>query len=59
MTIGCKLRKEDESKTVDPKHYRSTIGSFLYVRASRPDVKKAIGMVARFHTGPKKSMFTL
>ena len=48
MTVGCKLSKEDESKTIDPKHYRSMIGSFLYVTNSRPDLKQAIGIVARF-----------
>ena len=44
MTVGCKLRKEDESNDVDPKHYRSMIGSLLYVTASRPDVKQDVGM---------------
>jgi hypothetical protein len=48
MTVGCKLSKNDESKVVDPKYYRSMIGSFLYVIASRPDVKQAVGMVAIF-----------
>jgi hypothetical protein len=55
MTLGCKLRKGDESKVVDPKHYRSMIGSFLYVTASRPDVKQSVGMVARFQAGSKES----
>ena len=55
MIVGCKLRKEDESNDVDPKHYRSMIGSLLYVTASRPDVKQAIGMVAIFQAAPKES----
>jgi hypothetical protein len=55
MTVGCKLRKEDESKVVDKKHYRLMIGSLLYVTASRPDVKKVVGMVARFQATPKES----
>jgi hypothetical protein len=55
MKVGCKLRKNDDSKDVDPKHYRSKIGSFLYVTASRPDVKQFVGMVARFHEEPKES----
>ena len=55
MTTGCKLSKEDESKTVDPKHYRSMIGSLLYVKSSRPDVKQVVGMVDRFQAGPKES----
>ena len=55
MTIGCKLSKEYESKTVDPKHYRSMIGSLLYVTASRPNAKQAVGIVIRFQAGPKVS----
>ena len=55
MIVGCKLRKEDESKVVDPKHYRSMIGSLLYVTTSRPDVKQVVGMVARFQVVPKES----
>ena len=55
MTVGCKLSKEDESKAIDPKHYRSTIGSLLYVTTSRPDVKQAVGMVARFQAAPKEN----
>jgi hypothetical protein len=55
MKVGCKLSKDDESNVVDPKHYRSTIGSLLYVTASRPDVRQVIGMVARFQETPKES----
>ena len=55
MTVGCKLIKKDESKTVDPKHYISMIGIFLYVIASRPDVKQVVGIVAIFQDGPKES----
>ena len=55
MTLGCKLSNEDDSKTIDPKHYRLMIGSFLYVTASKPDVKQVVGIVARFQAGPKES----
>ena len=55
MTVWCKLRKEDESKVVDPKHYKSMIGSLLYVTTSKPNVKQAIGMVARFQAAPKEN----
>jgi hypothetical protein len=57
MTIGCKLRKEYESKAVDPKHYRSMIEILLYVIASRPNVKQAFRMVARLQATPKESHF--
>ena len=55
MTVGCKLNKEDKSKTIDPKHYRSMVGSFLYVTTSKPDVKQVVGIVARFQAEPKES----
>ena len=47
MIVGCKLTKD-----VDPKHYRSMIGSLLYVTASSPNVKQAVRMVARFQATP-------
>ena len=55
MIVGCKLRKEYESKAIDPKHYRSMIGSLLYVITSRHDVKQLVGIVARFQVAPKES----
>ena len=54
MTVGCKLSKEYESKVVDPKYYRSMIGSLLYVITSRPYVKQVVGMVAKFQAAPKE-----
>jgi hypothetical protein len=48
MKVGCKLRKDDESKDVYPKHYILMIGSFLYVTTCRPDFKQVVGKVARF-----------
>ena len=55
MEFSCKLYKEDESKDLDPKNYISVIGSLLYVTASRPDVKQAVGMVSRFQAAPRES----
>jgi hypothetical protein len=55
MVIGCKLRKDDESKEVDQRLYRSMIGSLLYVTTSRPDVMQAVGQVTRFQATPKET----
>ena len=55
MIINCMLSKEDESKEVDQKIYRSMIGSLLYVTTSRPDVMQAVGQVARFQAAPKET----
>ena len=38
MVTGCKLRKDEESLEVDHTMYRSLIGIFLYVTATRPNV---------------------
>ena len=38
IITGCKLSKDDESKEVDQKLYRSMIGSLMYVTTSRLDV---------------------
>ena len=55
MIVGCKLSKEDDSKDFDQRTYRSMIGSLLYVIASRPNVKQAVGMVSRFQSTPKET----
>ena len=55
ITTGCKLSKDDESKEVDQKLYRSMIGSLLYVTASILDVMQVVGLVARFQANPKET----
>ena len=55
MVTGCKLRKDDESKEVDQKMYRSIIGSLLYVTTSRLDFMQAVGLMARFQANPKEA----
>jgi hypothetical protein len=54
MQTSCKLRKDDDSKYIDQRQYRSMIGSLLYVTASRPDVMQAVGKVTRFQVAPKE-----
>ena len=55
MITYCKLRKDDESKEVDKKLYRSMIGSLLYVTSSRTDVMQVVGQVTRFQSNPKEA----
>ena len=57
MTTNCKLRKNNDSPPVDATHYRSTIGSLLYLTAMRTDTMQAVGMVGRFQSAPKQSHF--
>ncbi|GLJ38457.1 hypothetical protein SUGI_0783140 [Cryptomeria japonica] len=55
MVIGCKLSKEDESKSIDEKEYKSMIGKLHYVVHSRSGIAHAIGIVARFQMNPKET----
>ena len=55
MITSCKLSKDDESKEVDQRLYRSIIGSLLCVTTSRPDVMQAVILVARFEANPKET----
>ena len=55
MITSCKLSKDDESKEVDQRLYRSMIGSILYVLASRTDVMQFVEQVARFQAAPKET----
>ena len=55
MTTDCKLSEDDDTPQIDATIYRSIIGAFLYLTATRPDIMQAIGMVARFQSSPKQS----
>jgi hypothetical protein len=55
MQTSCKLSKDDDSKFIDQRKYRSMIGSLLYVTTTRLDVMQAVGQVARFQVEPKES----
>lgn len=54
MVRGCKFSKEDASKSIDEKEFRSMIGKLHYVVHSRPDIAHAVGIVARFQKNPKE-----
>ena len=55
MQTSCKLSKDDDSKSIDQKQYRSMIDILLYVTTSRLDVMQAVGQVTRFQAEPKDS----
>jgi hypothetical protein len=46
MKTSCKLSKDDVSKSIDQRQYRSMIDKLLYVTTSRPDVMQAVEHVA-------------
>jgi hypothetical protein len=49
------LIKDDDSKSIDQRQYRSIIGSLLYVITSRLDVMQVVGQVVQFQAAPKES----
>ncbi|KAI3771618.1 hypothetical protein L6452_02784 [Arctium lappa] len=46
-----------EGEDVDVHHYRSMIGSLMYLTASRPDIMFVVCVCARFQVRPKQSHF--
>ncbi|GKC26707.1 retrovirus-related pol polyprotein from transposon TNT 1-94, partial [Tanacetum coccineum] len=49
------LIKDEEAEDVDVQLYRSMIGSFMYLIASRPDIMFVVYACARFQVTPKVS----
>nr|GEY11272.1 retrovirus-related Pol polyprotein from transposon TNT 1-94 [Tanacetum cinerariifolium] len=54
MVEKSKLDEDKEGKVIDPSHYRSMIGTLLYLTASRPDLQFAICMCAQYQARPTK-----
>ena len=54
MSPNVKLTVDLLGKSVDSFLYRSMIGSFLYLTASRPDISYSVGVCARYHANPKE-----
>nr|GFC04688.1 uncharacterized mitochondrial protein AtMg00810-like [Tanacetum cinerariifolium] len=52
MVEKSKLDEDKEGKAVDPSNYRGMIGTLLYLTASRPDLRFAICMCARYQAWP-------
>ena len=48
MRPNVKLTVDLLGKFVDPSLYRSMIGSFLYLIASRPNISYSVGVCARY-----------
>jgi len=55
ITIGCKLRKNDESPKANQSRYISMIRGLLCLTATRPDIMHVVCLVARFQEDPKES----
>ncbi|KAJ9566485.1 hypothetical protein OSB04_002451 [Centaurea solstitialis] len=57
METHKQLTTDVEGEDVDVHHYRSMIGSLMYLTASRPDIMFAVCVCARFQVRPKDSHF--
>ena len=53
-----KNKSDENDIVVDQSMYRSMIGSFLYLTASRPDINFAVGVCVRYQAEPKISHLT-
>ena len=58
MSPNVKLTVDLLGKSVDSSLYRSMIGSFLYLTASRPDTNYNVGVCVRYQANPKESHMT-
>ena len=58
MSSSEHLDADANGKPVDPKLYRSMIGSLLYLCASRPNIMFSVCLCARFQDGPQESHLT-
>ncbi|XP_039143995.1 secreted RxLR effector protein 161-like [Dioscorea cayenensis subsp. rotundata] len=58
MGVNEKLSKDEHGNNVDPSLYRSMIGSFLYLTASRPDICFSVGVCARYQALLNQSHLT-
>jgi hypothetical protein len=55
IPLGTKFSRKDEGPTMDSTLYKSLVGSFLYLIATRPDIMYATSLVSRFMESPKDS----
>ncbi|KAJ9566856.1 hypothetical protein OSB04_002822 [Centaurea solstitialis] len=55
MSPSCALDSDPDGKTVDVTTYRGTIGSLMYLTASRPDIMFSTCLCARYQSKPKES----
>ena len=55
MSLNVKLTVDLLGKNVDSSLYRSIIGSFLYLTASRPNISYSVGVYARYQANLKES----
>lgn len=59
MTIGSKLTNDDKSLKTDARKYKSMIGGFLYLTATRFNIMYDVCLETRFQQELKESLLVL
>ena len=59
MAANAKLTNDPSGESIDVTLYRSTIGFFLYLTASRPNIAFSVVVCSRFQSNPKVSHLML
>ncbi|XP_070052857.1 secreted RxLR effector protein 161-like [Nicotiana tomentosiformis] len=54
LEISTRLRRDEGSLLVDPKHFLALVGSLLYLTITRPYIAFSVGYVSRFMQRPRK-----
>ncbi|GJV02826.1 hypothetical protein Tco_1336395 [Tanacetum coccineum] len=54
MVETSKLDEDTQGKSVDPTHYRGTVGTLMYLTANRLDLTFVVCMCARYQVKPTK-----
>ena len=57
LAANKKFRKDDEEKKVNSSHFRSLIGSLLYLTSTRPDIMFSASLLSRFMQEPSQVHF--
>jgi hypothetical protein len=55
MSSAASLGPDEDGEAVAQREYRSMIGSLLYLTATRPDIRFAVGLCAHFQASPRSS----
>ena len=59
LAANEKFRKHDGEKKVNSSHYRSLIGSLLYLTSTRPNIMFAASLLSRFMQEPNQVHWSL
>jgi hypothetical protein len=55
MSTTTSLNPDENSEVADQREYMSMIGSLMYLKATRPDIRFAVCLCARFQASPCSS----